>query len=201
MAIKCPVCEREVELGENFHCPVCETDLSALQLYRKSKESANTKVHHRQFWWLLLLIPLIPVVFLSTQWIWPTEPADIVTVVVTATSKSITNQPESHTPEVTSTTTPTETLEVTLSPTTTEFHPPTVTANLNVNCRAGPGSSYSIVSYLEEGQSQPVLAVLADHSWIMIVHPQQEGLSCWVWSEAVALEGDLEEVPDILPSR
>jgi hypothetical protein len=213
MTLTCPVCERSIEPDSEQRCPVCESDLSALVLYRQSRAGqagvaeAPRPAGMRRYGWLLLLILLAPLLFFLGRQFAPRTPAAVHTVVVTATqaaAQSPTRTPSAaatHTATPSPSPTSTRAFTPTATRTATSLPPLTLESLADLNCRAGPGPGYPVVSYLPNARRLPVLAARDDGAWLMIPHPQQEGLACWVWAEGVTLTGALDTVPQIPPSR
>lgn len=99
---------------------------------------------------------------------------------------------ESPTPTPTSapTTRPTRTIESTRQPTsspsplpsatqvlptlTSTLVPLTVTATQNVNVRSGPGTNFSIVGKLQQGESAPLKGKSSDGTWWQIAFPTEQ---------------------------
>lgn len=119
------------------------------------------------------------------------------------------SQPETATPGLPATRTPTVAAMPPLPPVpadtplpsstpTPTLGPPMVTALLNANCRFGPGMVYDVIAYMLEGQTAPVEGRNAESTWWYIRRVDGVG-HCWIWERLVTLSGDLSGVP-ILPS-
>jgi len=102
----------------------------------------------------------------------------------------------------------TATLETTLAlPTPTELPPPTATpipttvaypkiiAEVNTNCRLGPGTRYTIDGYLAAGASSSVYGRDSTKDWWYIAHPLKSGAFCWVWDGSTIVEGNTSSLP------
>ncbi len=203
MPLICPVCERDVEPGENRACPICDTDLSALVSYQEKKAITPAPAKKR-WWWLLLLLLLIPMIWFFFLREEPEPQVALVTVVVTATEQPVEESAEAALPTATlqpPTETPTEALTSTTTPMSAPIEPPEALAEVDVNCRCGPGMDFSVVGYFPEGSAADVQAALTDGSWLMITHPQRDDLACWIWSGAVTVSGDLSAVPGLSPTK
>lgn len=74
--------------------------------------------------------------------------------------------------------------------------PPELVVEEHSSCRSGPGLDYSILDYLENGQSAFIQGRNDDSSWWYILSPNIEN-HCWVSGGVVALSGDLSQVPVI----
>lgn len=73
----------------------------------------------------------------------------------------------------------------------------TATAYGTVNVRSGPGAQYEIVGRLEAGDRVPVNGrdAAEDSRWLRVVLPS--GVSGWVASFAIALDGEIANLPVI----
>jgi len=76
----------------------------------------------------------------------------------------------------------TPTTTITLTPTITktpESTKPEGTAEVNLNCRRGPGTVYETVWYLSQGQTVPLVGRSQDSTWLVV--ERSDGLGqCWV---------------------
>lgn len=72
--------------------------------------------------------------------------------------------------------------------------PPYAEILTNAACRAGPGLDYSIVDYLEPGQTAPIEGRNDDSSWWYILSPNL-GSQCWISGQLVELTGDYSQAP------
>lgn len=104
----------------------------------------------------------------------------VVSEALTPMSIPATVQPPILTPALTATSTPKPTL--TLPPTQCW---PTVVANVPVNVRSGPGTVYSAIAALSEGQSAAVSGKNADSTWWYIDIPGGAGGHGWVSASVV----------------
>jgi len=70
----------------------------------------------------------------------------------------------------------------------------TGTAIQNVNCRAGPGTLYDVLTSILRGIELPIVGRNQESSWWAVQAP---GLiaHCWVWGENVEVVGDVEAAP------
>lgn len=68
-------------------------------------------------------------------------------------------------------------------------------AQLDLNCRLGPGPLYDVVGALPKGTEAPIQGRNADSSWWQIQNPDLQ--VCWVWGEQFDEQGDLSQVPVI----
>ncbi len=111
------------------------------------------------------------------------------------TSAEETNPTATFTPILfTSTATGTATPPFTATPTL-----PSVTANMNTNCRSGPGPIYDLVGALQNGQTSFVHGRNSTSSWWYIENPRQSGSYCWVWSGSTTLNGTASQLPVLTP--
>jgi len=97
---------------------------------------------------------------------------------------------------------PPPTLPVEL-PTYTPTHTP-ATASLQaraelVNCRLGPGTVYTMIGGLKEGQSARVTGKDERGTWYYIDDPGNPGGHCWVAADFVEVTGNTEALPVVLP--
>lgn len=90
---------------------------------------------------------------------------------------------------------PTETTEptATLEPTPST---PMIKANIDTNCRYGPGPDYGVIGYLmvSDGK-QPVRGRNSSNTWWYVANPDYPSASCWAWGDSTAVEGDIGSVP------
>jgi PKD repeat protein/uncharacterized protein YraI len=75
---------------------------------------------------------------------------------------------------------------------------PTVTANVNVNIRSGPGTQYPVIGILAQGQSAEVIGVSADGAWWAIQYPPGPNGQGWVADQFVTAQ-NTENVPVLPP--
>jgi len=70
----------------------------------------------------------------------------------------------------------------------------TGTAIQNVNCRAGPGTLYDVLTSILRGIELPIVGRNQEGTWWAVQAP---GLiaHCWVWGENVEVVGDVEAAP------
>ncbi len=78
---------------------------------------------------------------------------------------------------------------------------PMISSTVNTNCRAGPSSTWEIVSGLMVGDTSRVIGRLYTNNWYLIVDPDDASNSCWVWSKTTVIAGDLNQIPIVpMPS-
>ena len=75
---------------------------------------------------------------------------------------------------------------------------PTVTADVNVNIRSGPGTEYPVIGILAQGLSAEVIGVSADGTWWAIKYPPARNGQGWVLGQYVTAE-NTENVPVLPP--
>ena len=63
-------------------------------------------------------------------------------------------------------------------------------ADLNTNCRFGPGKTYAISGTFLKGTTSKVHGRDSTKNWWYIVHPSQSGQFCWVWDGSTTIQGD-----------
>jgi hypothetical protein len=99
---------------------------------------------------------------------------------------------------------PTQTLAppfLTLEPTLTFPQPglPSITANVDTNCRSGPSPLYPRLGYLLKGQTSTVHGRNSATSWWYIANPAKPGQFCWVWGETTVVTGNTAQLVVITP--
>jgi hypothetical protein len=95
---------------------------------------------------------------------------------------------------------PVETLvEALLFPTTTSTSTPSVVLasprEQPVNCRFGPDISYAVIGALFVGRQAEVIGKSIDIAWIYVRNPSDPSTSCWLFTDLVTVEGNLEMLP------
>jgi len=128
----------------------------------------------------------------------------ITQVAQTVQAKIATPTPVSRTPLPTTAAPPTSTPQELPQSTPTPLPPtipvsPTIRANLNTNCRAGPATSYPIVGVFLEGQQSTVRGRNANNTWWFIENPGKPDSNCWVWGESTVVQGDILSLPIVTP--
>jgi hypothetical protein len=73
----------------------------------------------------------------------------------------------------------------------------TISANIDTNCRTGPGADYPVVGYLVAGQQSTVFGKEASGNWWYIENPKKPAEYCWVWSETTVVTGDASGLPNL----
>jgi hypothetical protein len=76
-----------------------------------------------------------------------------------------------------------------------EVELPTITANVDTNCRSGPGADYPKEGYLGVGEQSNVYGKEATGNWWYIENPHKPGAYCWVWAETTQVSGDTSALP------
>jgi hypothetical protein len=87
-------------------------------------------------------------------------------------------------------------------PPSTETTEPTtdlnlVTANVNANCRAGPGTIYDVVGFLLGGEDAEVEARDAEGSWWQ-VRLEDSGRVCWISNLTVEISFEPDRIPTVV---
>ncbi len=119
-----------------------------------------------------------------------TEPPD-----ATSSAPPSTPAPGGGDVEETSTSTPTSTATTTQTQTATATDgPPIAEANVNSNCRFGPGAVYAIIGTLLKGETAPIDGRNEDWTWWWIERQDGPG-HCWIWDALVTVSGDTSAVP------
>ena len=76
---------------------------------------------------------------------------------------------------------------------------PTITADVNTNCREGPSPDYKVVGYLVKGDISTVHGRDASKNWWYIENPDQPGKYCWVWVQTTVVQGNTSTLAVITP--
>jgi uncharacterized protein YraI len=84
---------------------------------------------------------------------------------------------------------------------------PTATSNVMlaspqdqpVNCRFGPGVSYSIVGALAIGRQAELIGKSIDATWWYVRNPSDPSTNCWLSADFVAVVGNVEALPVVSP--
>lgn len=94
---------------------------------------------------------------------------------------------------------PIETLLALRTPTTK----PTVTPSLSVaftnaapvNCRSGPGTSYTVIGELRVGRQAEIVGKNSDVTWWYVKNPSDPSTFCWLATDFVSTEGNVDLLP------
>lgn len=76
---------------------------------------------------------------------------------------------------------------------------PMITANIDTNCREGPGPNYRATGYLMVGQVSTVHGKNSSSSWWYIENPKVPGRFCYVWGGSTTVSGDTSSIPVLTP--
>ncbi|MEW6405803.1 MAG: SH3 domain-containing protein [Chloroflexota bacterium] len=68
-----------------------------------------------------------------------------------------------------------------------------------VNCRFGPGTVYTLIGELKEGQSARVTGTDINGEWYYIDDPGNPHGQCWVSADFVEVTGNINDLPIIQP--
>ena len=91
------------------------------------------------------------------------------------------------------------------------FEPPTITLastpstilaspkDQPVNCRFGPGTSYSVAGALNPGRQAEVIGRNSDSSWWYVRNPSNPSTSCWLAASATDATGNVESLAVVNP--
>ncbi len=109
------------------------------------------------------------------------------TATYTATPTSTSTPTKTLTP--TRTLTPTQTLTPSITPTPT-YSFPTVTVQMQANCRYGPGKAYLYAWGMYTGDTGTVWGRNDSGSWLWI-QPDQIKYQCWIAASVVEIHGDV----------
>jgi len=97
----------------------------------------------------------------------------------------------------TETLTPTSTSTSTSTPTETS-EPASLVVNQDTVCRTGPGLIYDIRTYINSGTSPILLGNVNEKDWWFVEEPEFNA-QCWVSSNSVTVNGDINSVPEFTP--
>jgi SH3-like domain-containing protein len=97
----------------------------------------------------------------------------------------------------TSTATFSPTLTPTLTPTTTPARVTLIVKDTLVNCRFGPGVTYTLINELGQGESARVVGRNESSSWWYVRDPGNPNGYCWVSADVTETQGAVEELPVI----
>lgn len=64
-----------------------------------------------------------------------------------------------------------------------------------VNCRFGPGTSYSVIGALILGRQAEIIGRNSDSTWWYVRNPSDPSVSCWLSAEFVKTAGDVQSLP------
>jgi hypothetical protein len=64
-----------------------------------------------------------------------------------------------------------------------------------VNCRFGPGTSYTVIGALIVGRQAEIIGRNEDSSWWYVRNPSDPSTSCWLSAEFVQTVGDVQSLP------
>ena len=109
------------------------------------------------------------------------------------TVESATQQPATATSEP-SLSVATDTPAPTITATSTY---PKISANVDTNCRSGPGAVYPIITGLFIGQTSDVLGRNNLGTWWYIRNPEKSSATCWVWTNSTSVDGNTSNLPVI----
>lgn len=68
-----------------------------------------------------------------------------------------------------------------------------------VNCRFGPDVSYAVIGALIIGRQAEVIGKNIDVTWVYVRNPSDPSTSCWLFTDLVNVEGNLEKLPVVGP--
>jgi hypothetical protein len=106
-------------------------------------------------------------------------------------------------PSTSSTPIPIETLLALQTPTPKPTFTPSLsvafTIDAPVNCRSGPGTSYTVVGELRVGRQAEIVGKNIDVSWWYVKNPNDPSTFCWLAAFLVNTEGDVDSLPVVNP--
>jgi hypothetical protein len=137
--------------------------------------------------------------FLNTAVAQTVDAVNAAATAAAAAMSSPTVPPATNTPE------PPPTATTTPGPTITPPPPPTATivpgvpmiaANIDTNCRFGPGPDYGAIGFLLISDGQvPVKGRNSSNSWWYIVNPKYPTANCWAWGGSTKVTGEVNTLP------
>jgi hypothetical protein len=68
-----------------------------------------------------------------------------------------------------------------------------------VNCRFGPDISYAVTGALIVGRQAEVIGKNIDITWVFVRNPSDPSTSCWLFSDLINVDGNLEMLPVVGP--
>ena len=68
-----------------------------------------------------------------------------------------------------------------------------------VNCRFGPATSYAVMGALMLGSKAEMIGRNEDATWWYVRNPSDPSTSCWLSSDFVQTQGDVQSLPVIIP--
>ncbi|MBM3152692.1 MAG: hypothetical protein FJZ96_10930 [Chloroflexi bacterium] len=70
------------------------------------------------------------------------------------------------------------------------------TANVNANCRSGPGGNFDFLGSLKQGESVPVIGqnTVFEPWWQLEL---SDGTQCWVTGESLTVNGNTDNIPHV----
>ncbi len=74
---------------------------------------------------------------------------------------------------------------------------PMVSANVDTNCRSGPGIIYPVSGFLLAGEKVSLIGRNYNDRWWVVQDPRRPAVVCWVWADITTVEGDISNVPVI----
>ena len=99
--------------------------------------------------------------------------------------------------QLSSPTFPSVTKPVTAEP--PEPETPTISAQIETNCRKGPSIDYDVIGYLLVGQESTVHGKSSSNNWWYIKNPKNSNQFCWVWAETTSIHGNTQNLPVVTP--
>ena len=98
---------------------------------------------------------------------------------------------------------PIETLLTFPVPTATATMTPTIVIaypiSQPVNCRSGPGTSYTVVGELRVGRQAELVGKSADLTWWYVKNPNDPSTFCWLAADFIVTEGNVDSLAVVLP--
>jgi len=98
---------------------------------------------------------------------------------------------------------PIETLLTFELPTVTPTQTPTLVLAIPktgpVNCRSGPGISYTVMSELPVGRQAEMIGKSADLAWWYVKNPSDPSTYCWLASDFIVTQGNVDALAVVSP--
>ena len=112
-----------------------------------------------------------------------------------ATNTPLPTEPPPPTEPPAPTATPVPAMTDTPVPTATSASRPLAYVNQNTNCRTGPAASFPLVYTALKGESLNIVSSSTLSDYIVVEVPGTQGQTCWLWTEYVTIQGDINSLP------
>lgn len=68
-----------------------------------------------------------------------------------------------------------------------------------VNCRAGPGTAFTVIGELKPGRQAEIIGKNIDVTWWYVKNPSDPSTHCWLSADFVLTEGNVDVLPVVNP--